>query len=140
MLARERKRALFSLGIGAVAACAVAIETEFQKRAIEAHVRVLIAKCEADASRTATPSHDSLKHAIPVCDPSDFSPPLSRDQLNGPLLEIFDEQQQARLLRGGWLNRALAVLAVFGIPLLWYLFLDRVREISAAISGRDRNA
>jgi hypothetical protein len=30
------------------------------------------------------------------------------------------------------------VFLIFCIPMIWYFFLDRLREVSAAVSGRDQ--
>jgi len=42
------------------------------------------------------------------------------------------------VLRDNWLLRSLFVFAIFCVPLVWYFLLDRIREVSAAVSGRDQ--
>jgi hypothetical protein len=89
-----------------------------------------VAKCEAGP---APPKGYTL-----VCSPDQFKPdPPS--QLTGQLKVIADAEEHARVLRDNWLLRSLFVFAIFCAPLVWYLFLDRIREVSAAVSGRDQN-
>lgn len=45
-----------------------------------------------------------------------------------------NEAQQSKATADNW---GLAIIAVFCVPLLWYFLLDRLREISDAISRRE---
>jgi hypothetical protein len=144
MLPREKKRAAWSLAIGLVAAGGVAVGTELQARRLDNRTRAELAKCEAEnAERKARvsaipPAKRGYWDSFVVeCDPADFVPDKREPYVRGQDL-IADLEHDARATHDSWKFRAPAVFAVFCLPLLWYLFLDRIREISAAISGRDR--
>jgi hypothetical protein len=132
MLAREKKRAIWSMVIGLIGTAMVALWGEWQARSDDRQARVLIAKCEATAARKpALP-----KGAVEVCDPSTLT--LDPDEFTGGLKVIADIQRDASGWRGSVFFWSLGVFAVFCVPLVWYLVLDRIREISAAVSGRDQ--
>jgi hypothetical protein len=134
MLAREKKRATWSIIIGLIGAATVAVWAEWQAHSDDQRAHVLIAKCEATAAHgTRLP-----KGAVEICDPSNLT--LDRpDEFVGSLKVIADIQNDAT----GWRNNipiwSLGLFAIFCIPLFWYLILDRIREVSAAVSGRDQN-
>jgi hypothetical protein len=56
--------------------------------------------------------------------------PIMREPLSRKDRDLAIENAN---LRAAW------IVAAFCIPFLWYFLLDRLREISAAILGRDRN-
>jgi hypothetical protein len=134
MLPQEKRRVAWSLGIGVVAAICVAGWTERQARHLDAQARVLVAKCEAK-SKAGAPLPKGYEIA---CNPADFVPDNPPAQLTGPLKEVADIQSQAKTLHDEWPYQFVFVIAIFSLPLVWYLLLERVRELTAAFSGRDR--
>jgi hypothetical protein len=53
--------------------------------------------------------------------------------------DLVEAETQANQAHDSRLFLSLLTLAVFSLPLVWYLLLDRIREISAAVSGRDKS-
>lgn len=149
MLAKERKRAAWSLAIGIIAAGCAAAWTEWQAHDLENQARALVAKCEAvPIPVTKNAKGDKVYYdgkawspqkIETICDPADFTPADPSFQFTGDLKEIADKRQAAQTIRDTRMFSAGAVFAVFCIPLAWYFLLDRIREISGAVSGRDRN-
>ncbi|MGA3230392.1 MAG: hypothetical protein ABSD51_10625 [Candidatus Binatus sp.] len=115
-----------------------------------------------DLSKAIPPVEDPLKlapvddsyHIFPGVKSVEGKPPLPA----GYVVESCDPENlvgyeklplfQARLLntaeeadndRADGRSSALIAFLVFCLPLVWYLVLDRIRELSAAIAGKDRN-
>jgi hypothetical protein len=129
MLVVERRRALWSLAIGLVAAVSLAAWNELEARHSDERVRAIIAKCEAAPG--IPKGHER------ICDPNDFTP-ANWEELTGELKDVSDARKQAQDLRDNWVFDPVITFAIFCAPLLWYLILDRIREVSAAVSGRDQ--
>jgi hypothetical protein len=72
-----------------------------------------------------------------VCDPKDLADLID---LSGYQLEIADTAKEGDNERDDARTYALMVFLFSCLPLAWYLVLDRIRELSAAIAGRDRNS
>jgi hypothetical protein len=77
--------------------------------------------------------------------PSNFTPDacnpkalVDRIDLVGEQAKIADMARQAENDRADGRSSSLIAFAIFSLPLAWYLVLDRIRELSAAITGRDR--
>jgi hypothetical protein len=145
MLAREKQRAVWSLVVGVVAASGVAGWSELRAYRLDNQAKVEVAKCEAkDAERRAQsnalpPAKRSFwDKAIEICDPADFVPDKSEPYVRGQDA-IADLEHDAQAAREGWPFWSLVVFGISCIPLVWYFLLDRIREISAAVSGRDRS-
>jgi len=109
----------------------------------------------------STPVEDDPLKLTPVENPYHFFPGVKSIEDNPPLPEGYVVEScdaknlvgyeklplfQARLLntaeeaddyRTGRIYALIAFL-IFCLPLAWYLILDRIRELSAAIAGRDR--
>lgn len=49
--------------------------------------------------------------------------------------ELYDRKDSERSSMN---LMSLGALITFALPLAWYFLLDRVREVSAAVAGRDR--
>jgi hypothetical protein len=90
-------------------------------------------------------------HQMYCCEPAEIdedSDPLGidRDSDSSHIAKMTDRQNdiwqvyefganQDRF--DGWFV-ALVVFLISCLPLVWYLFLDRIRELSGAVSGKDR--
>jgi hypothetical protein len=105
-------------------------------------------------SAAATAMNPSVPHANPgggrwvplspgaergdlVCDPEDL---VGLPDLVGEQAQIANTSREANNDRANGRLFGLLTLAGFCIPAGWYFFLDRLREISDALSGRDRSA
>lgn len=139
MLAKEKRRAAWSLAIGIIAAGSAAAWTEWQAHDLENQARVLVAKCEAVPLPVSRNAKGEIEKVEKICDPADFTPADPSFQFTGDLKEIADKRKAAQTIRDTRTFSAGVVFAVFCIPLVWYFLLDRIREISGAVSGRDRN-
>lgn len=132
MLAKEKKRAAWSLAVGIVAGGCVAAWGAWQAHDLENQARVLVAKCEAAPIPHATKGEEK------ICDPADFVAADPSFQFTGDLKEIVDKREGAQTIRDAETFWAGVGFAIFCIPFVWYFLLDRIREISGAISGRDQ--
>lgn len=98
----------------------------------------LSAAAQAEARRRI---YDSLHLASLACDPDELS--ISEpDQVEGIQQQIFavSAQLHAEALEQDDVTKyAALVFGFFCLPLVWYFLMDRLREISAAISGRDQS-
>jgi hypothetical protein len=63
---------------------------------------------------------------------------MSLPELKGEAAQIVNAAREADNDRGNGRLFGLAVLLLSCLPLFWYFLLDRIREVSAAVSGRDR--
>ncbi len=148
MLAKEKKRAAWWLAAGIVAAGCAAAWIQWQAHDLENQARALVAKCEAVPIPVATNAKGekvyfdgkawSTEKIEKICDPADFTPSDPSFQYTGDLKEIVDKREGAQTIRDSMAFWAGVVFVVFCIPLIWYFLLDRIREISGAISGRDQ--
>jgi hypothetical protein len=73
-------------------------------------------------------------YVVESCDPKNL---VGYEKL--PLFQarLMNTAEEADDYRTGRIYALIAFL-IFCLPLAWYLILDRIRELSAAISGRDR--
>jgi hypothetical protein len=138
MLGREKRRAVWSLAAGIVVAGLVLGWGYIQAQRVRRTLRTVIADCEKPIN---APKDDPLANAKRICDPKELmefsdlrTSPLEGDQgkIEALATEADDDRASSRF-------RALAVLLIFCLPLAWYFVLDRIREISAAVAGRDRS-
>jgi hypothetical protein len=133
MLAKEKKRSAWSIAIGLIAAMGIAGWSEFEARQLDARARAIIAECESAKAK----GPELPKGYIEVCDPNDFTP-KDPGELPGELGKVALARKQAQYMRDDWALFPLIALGIFCLPLVWYLILDRIREVSAAVSGRDQ--
>ena len=143
MLAKEKRRAALSLGIGAALCVAVQARWYWQAR-LDTPLRNAVDACENDL-HPSDPWVDDQKNVI--CDPNQLIHRLATLPPLPPGFEIGNPKQAqivrladsgARLTRDSIDLRGFGVLAVSALPFIWYFLLDRIRELSAAVSGRDR--
>jgi hypothetical protein len=112
---------------------------ELRARGLDSQVRSEVAKCEAEAKAKEEKSKlapDAVRGET-VCDPAAFSPDTPQPFVRGQD-PIADLEEDAQAAHASWKFPALAILAIFCLALLWYFLLDRVSELRAAVSGRDR--
>jgi hypothetical protein len=145
VLAKEKKRSAWSLAIGAPLALALFGWCHWNALQADARVRQLVVKCGTEpvaplTDRDFAPDPpkgyklDSLAGAKPVCEPSDLEGEPELTGIGSPIVEAVTRAQR---LHDNALLWSLILFAGFCTPLLWYFLIDRLREISAAISGRD---
>jgi len=167
MLPKEKRRCGWSLAVGAVVAGLIAGYFHFQAFKANRRLHVLVAECEdwvLTPPAAGKASANSEKHAAPktltdadmaaaghsvedlfsnshlVCDPkvllelSDLTASMFPDQA-----KIVDAAKEADNDRADGRSSASIAFLIFCLPLVWYLVLDRIRELSAAIAGRDRS-
>jgi hypothetical protein len=132
MLAKEKKRAVWSLGAGVV--LAVVAFGGFYLEGLSMDRQAV--RLEASPRSSATPAD---KDFVPDSDlPKGYTVVPLR---GGHLVEVSGADQlrmKANDERAEGTSVALGAVALFALPFIWYFVLDRIREISAAISGRDR--
>jgi hypothetical protein len=178
MLAREKKRAAWSLAIGAFCASAI-LGWEYRKaRIAESNLPALVERCKVDARKVDIPPG-----SVPIPPGTKIEPPVGRhsgglyiqdasggrlrratpqdllgakfyalpgvcepDTLADGELQGYDLTPGQQQIADAWDAQShktwpfgIAAFAVFCLPLIWYFLLDRIRELGAAISGRDRS-
>ena len=134
MLAKEKRFAVRSIAIGIVATGLVAGFCTW---------RVQQADARLDALRKMPPAAAPPK----VLHDQDFVPnkPAGHwETLEGATVEPFNPDIDKAVIEANQasdsrLFLSLITFAAFSLPLVWYLLLDRIREISAAVSGRDKS-
>ena len=131
MFPKERKRAKWSIAVGAVIAGLVGGGSYLQALDANHRTRILVSDCEKQPIEPPLPKGFVL----------DCEPDALLDRHNLPVLEtkIVETAREADNDRADGRRYALFVFLIFCLPLAWYLVLDRIRELSAAISGRDRS-
>jgi len=103
-------------------------------------------------SSAALPADDPLAGSTPVdlpktltvefvCDPKELESlrNLHHIDLSPSAAKIVDTASESDNDRELGRNGALIAFLIFVCPFAWYFFLDRIRELSAAIAGRDRS-
>jgi hypothetical protein len=158
MLARERKRALWSFGIGII----LAVVLEGTLRTLDwqtrRHLAADIADCEKPepviTSKT-NPKAGASKGWKPICEPDDlrgirtqapdgtYSEPMTDEKLisdGGIYARIIRADEDVKSYQDNEVFYSVALLLLSVAPFVWYFFLDRIREFSAAVSGRDRSS
>ena len=79
---------------------------------------------------------DTIEELYNICNPDELA--KNEGALQGRSAEIVKAYYAAAKARNDrWLAPCVG-FAIFVLPVIWYFLLDRLREISAAISGRDR--
>jgi hypothetical protein len=130
MLAKEKRLAIWSLAIGVGASAA--LFGAFNWRAHFANSQAQ--RLDAIPHSSPTPKTLSDKDFVPESDlPSSghwvVDTPSDSDLLRAKATSERSDGQTFALL----------ALAISVVPLIWYFLLDRLREISAAVSGRDKS-
>jgi hypothetical protein len=125
---KEKKRAFGSLALGIL----LAFATESALHLLEWHTQSGLSALIAECKKPLPPRQDfdtSKWHL--VCEPEQMR--ADSRGIQGAIVAKATALDQ-------WRTRELYIgpilLALFILPLIWYFFLDRVRELSAAISGR----
>ncbi|MGO9605306.1 MAG: hypothetical protein ACLQAT_18275 [Candidatus Binataceae bacterium] len=72
-------------------------------------------------------------YVVQSCDPKNLVGYEKLPLFQATLLTTAEEADN------GGRSSALIAFLIFCLPLAWYLLLDRIRELSAAIAGRDRS-
>jgi hypothetical protein len=165
MLPREKKRALRSVAIGALLTASYFGWSYLDLRNDDMRLRGLIQQCEAnpmtghefktyeDAEKALRASDAfqkagqwqqnyalSILHDRLSCDPDLllYEDNSSSGKLRGIQVDIVTIDRKADGKASELWSASGIVFSIFCIPAIWYLLLDRLREISAAVSGRDR--
>jgi hypothetical protein len=145
VLVREKKRAVWSLAIGAVLAALIYGYTELQMGRIDTQLLEAVRECQAtpkakngypiikDFDDKGAPGEFIVGRQL-HCAPEDAR--LTEDSLLDPERKVRDlaSQEEQSESNQDWVY----VVFVFALPGFWYFLLDRIGEISAAISGRNQ--
>jgi hypothetical protein len=142
MLPKEKRRGGWSLAVGVILAGLAAGYFYLQISDANERLHSLVAECKKQkATLTAAPLTDAEigDDFGEACEPNTYV------SLHDHALSVLEQRvwDVGREVDGDERDRARSVLVVFLIfclPLIWYLVLDRIREISAAIAGRDRSS
>jgi len=129
MLPKEKKRAVWSLAIGAV--MSAALFGAFNWRAHLADSQAL--RLDAMPHSSPTPKVLSDRDFVPESDlPGHWvvDTPSASDLL----------RTKAAGERSDGQTFALLTMAICAVPFVWYFLLDRLREVVAAILGRDQHS
>jgi hypothetical protein len=141
VLNQKRGIIVASLAIGVLIAVASIAWTRFAAQSVDALVAKRLADCKTGAKVDPIPitpqganalwsaEHTGHGHFVPLSDLAECDP----DHARTAFTQDRDLAIENANLRAAW------IVAAFCIPFLWYFLLDRLREISAAILGRDRN-
>jgi hypothetical protein len=143
MQPKERKIISQSLGIGAIAGLSVWFWCSVQAEGAKPELRRAIKQCEQvvarDAARGVTASvdltlicrkySDESPNILNINDPKDLSD--AQGAVSDARYNISSYRSDGTLYGG-------MVFVLFCLPLVWYFLMDRLREIGAALSGRDR--
>lgn len=141
VLNQKRGIIVASLAIGVLIAVASIAWTRFAAQSVDALVAKRLADCKTGAKADPFRLHHKKRM---LCGPLNIPAtailyryptwlnaiPIMREPLSRKDRDLAIENAN---LRAAW------IVAAFCIPFLWYFLLDRLREISAAILGRDRN-
>ena len=135
MLAKEKRRAAWSLGVGVVSAVVAFGWFYLEGQSMDRQA----VRLEASPHSSPTPAVPRDKDFVPDSDlPKDYTEvPLA----HGHLVEVSDAdllRSKASAERAEGTSVAVGMVALFALPLIWYFLIDRIREVSAAVSGRDR--
>jgi hypothetical protein len=148
VLAREKKWAAWSLAIGAILASAVYLYGVIEARRAAADLQNLIATCEKSPTdkdrhpivtmrdvKTGKEVAGTLEEKL-ICAPEELES-LDKGTLipvERQVRDAYDQKPEADVQEYGFI-----VLLIFCAPIVWYFLLGRIRELSAAIAGRDQH-
>jgi hypothetical protein len=162
MLASEKKRVIWSLAIGAFCTSTILVWEHQRESTADRDLFTLIERCkdEARSGISVEPRVGSLLHSNKAiqdkpatfefppndCEPKDIEADERAANDRGIHFFSFSRPEQQQIFdfvlhgkdRSIW-RLPIVMFSLFGLPFLWYFLLDRLRELSAAISGRDRN-
>ena len=82
---------------------------------------------------------DSLHLAALACEPHELAVSEHLGAIQQEIVHESNQLQTELLKQGDATEYAALVFALFCLPLVWYFLLDRLREIGAALSGRDQS-
>src|SRR5271156_5945759 len=134
MLAKEKRFAIRSIAVGIVATGLVAAFCTWQVQ-------------QADARLYALQNAPIAKATPKVLHDPDFVPHKpaghwenEKGEIVDPLdPEIDKAETEANQARDSRWFLSLVTFTAFSLPLVWYFLLDRLREVSAALTGRDKS-
>lgn len=146
MLKRHRCIVIWSLSIGVAMAGIATGWTRLHTESVDALVAKRLAACKAASTGSSTGipvtpeewkrSYMEKKsaggHWVPDV-PLQESPECNPDSVRAVFTKEIEESNAAADWRG------LGIIAIFGVPLVWYFLLDRLREISDALFHRDQH-
>jgi hypothetical protein len=143
MLVRERKRALWSFGVGVILAVAVEGGLRVLDWQATRRLEASIAHCEKSPLRAGEEHMCKPEdwHGLQVQKPDGTFERLTDEDLlheGWAFSQIIRDYLSLKRYRDGELFYSVILLALSSLPLIWYFLLDRIREISGAVSGRDR--
>jgi hypothetical protein len=141
VLVREKKGAAWSLAIGAVVGLLLAGRAQLQIRNTRQYLQQLVMACKHEPPIKAHVSHgvgkpDTIEELYNVWDAGELL--KNESTLQGRSAEIVKAYYAAAQAQNNrWLSPCVG-FAIFLLPVIWYFLLERLQEIGAAISGRDR--
>lgn len=141
MLPREKRRAGWSIAVGVAVAGLVAGYSHFQVSDAYQRLHNSVQECErrkAILAATQLTNGQLSDDYAEACLPDTY---ISLHDHDLSVLErkVFYTEIEADNDRADGRFFSLIAFAIFCLPLVWYLALGRIRELSAAITGRDRN-
>ncbi|MFZ0244295.1 hypothetical protein [Candidatus Binatus sp.] len=147
MVAKEKRRVVWSVAVGVL----LAFATEGIVRGLEWNATSRLRATVADCKKPDPKDPVGKGHWEPVCEPDDlrgmkieephYTRTVTDDELiadGGVTAQIIRADQKVAAYRADRWQYSGMVLALSFLPLIWYFLLDRIREISAAVLGRDR--
>ncbi len=142
MLPKEKRRGVWSLAVGVVVAGLAAGCFYLQISDANERLHSLVAECKKQkATLTEAPLTDAEidDDYGEACEPNTYVSLHDRD-LSALEERVWDTAREVDSDERDRARSVLVVFLIFCLPLIWYLVLDRIREISAAIAGRDRSS
>ena len=155
MLAKEKERVAWSLAIGAFCASGILGWKYHKARIADSRLSSLIDQCKADARKIEIPPGmrpippDAIVEVQPgvwklppgACEPDVLEADARGREFvsySTPVQQQIDDLARHAKDRSVW-TLPIVAFAASCFPLIWYFLLDRVRELGAAISGKDRS-
>src|SRR5277367_2016482 len=139
MLAKEKRLAIKSIAVGVVATGLVAGFYSWQVRQADARLDAL----RNAPTAKATPKAGDFVPDAELLKPGEALTPISPgghwESVDSLDIETTDAEATANQARDNRWFLSLLTFVAFALPLVWYFLLDRLREISAALSGRDKS-
>jgi hypothetical protein len=144
MLAKEKRFAVRSIAIGIVATGLVAGFCTWQIRQTDARLDPLRKMPAAKATPKVLHDPDFVPDATGLLKPGEtLNKPAGHwetaEGLSVDLDDITEAEAKANQARDSRWFLSLLTFAASSLPIVWYFLLDRLREISAAMSGRDKS-
>ena len=144
VLAREKKRAAWSATIGAVVAGIFYASGTLAIHRADAELQEAVKACWASPTKDGHPIYKAtdvktfkeeefVSDQVLKCSPEDFRSSEPVGEAEQKVQDLYSPKETRRDARN---LDSLVVFVIFLLPLVWYFLLDRIREVSGAVTPR----